>query len=42
LKIAILGAGISGLSLARFLIEGGVPAQSLHILEADSRIGGLC
>ena len=42
MKIAILGAGISGLSLARFLIEGGVPAQSLHILEADSRIGGLC
>ena len=42
LKTAILGAGISGLSLARFLIEGGVPAEELHIFEASNEVGGLC
>jgi protoporphyrinogen oxidase len=42
LKIAILGAGVSGLSLARFLVEGGLDASSIHILESSSEVGGLC
>jgi protoporphyrinogen oxidase len=42
LKTAILGAGVSGLSLARFLIEGGVPAEELHLFEASHEVGGLC
>ena len=42
MKTAILGAGVSGLSLARFLIEGGVPAADLHIFEASAEVGGLC
>jgi protoporphyrinogen oxidase len=42
LKLAILGAGISGLSLARFLMDGGIPADDIHLLEADSIVGGLC
>ena len=41
-KIAILGAGVSGLALARFLVEGGVEADALHLFEADSKVGGLC
>jgi protoporphyrinogen oxidase len=41
-KIAILGAGVSGLSLARFLIEGGLDAKDVHILEASKEVGGLC
>ncbi|MBI5435071.1 MAG: FAD-dependent oxidoreductase [Planctomycetes bacterium] len=42
MKIAILGAGVSGLSLARFLIEGGIAKSDLHLFEASSKIGGLC
>ena len=42
MKIAILGAGVSGLSLARFLVEDGVDASSIHLFEADSTVGGLC
>lgn len=42
MKIAILGAGVSGLSLARFLVEGGHPASDIHVFEADSVPGGLC
>ena len=42
MKIAILGAGISGLSLARFLIEGGHPGSDIHVFEADAVPGGLC
>jgi protoporphyrinogen oxidase len=42
LKIAILGAGVTGLSLARFLIDGGIPAGSVHLFEAASSPGGLC
>jgi protoporphyrinogen oxidase len=41
-KLAILGAGVSGLSLARFLLEGGVPAEALHLFEAAREVGGLC
>lgn len=41
-KIAILGAGVSGLSLARFLVEGGVDPSSLHLFEASPVVGGLC
>ncbi|MDZ4773910.1 MAG: FAD-dependent oxidoreductase [Planctomycetota bacterium] len=42
MKIAILGAGVSGLSLARFLVEGGLAASDITIFEADSVPGGLC
>jgi protoporphyrinogen oxidase len=42
LKTAILGAGVSGLSLARFLIEGGLDPASVHLFEADRVVGGLC
>jgi protoporphyrinogen oxidase len=41
-KIAILGAGISGMALARFLQQGGVSRDSLHLFEAGSVAGGLC
>jgi protoporphyrinogen oxidase len=41
-KIAILGAGVSGLSLARFLVEGGLAAQDVSLFEAGPRPGGLC
>jgi len=41
-KIAILGAGVSGLALARFLIEGGVGAHQLSLFEAAAEPGGLC
>lgn len=37
-KIAIVGAGISGISLAAKLIENGF--KNLVILEAENRIGG--
>ncbi len=42
MKIAILGAGITGLSVARFLIEGGVDSDSIHLFEAAPVAGGLC
>ncbi len=42
MKTAILGAGVSGLSLARFLVEGGVPPDELHLFEASGEVGGLC
>jgi len=42
LKIAILGAGVSGLALARFMIEGGHPASDLVLFEASGETGGLC
>jgi protoporphyrinogen oxidase len=41
-KIAILGAGVSGLSLARFLVEGGHPGADVHVFEASDTPGGLC
>ncbi|MFT5289486.1 MAG: protoporphyrinogen oxidase [Planctomycetota bacterium] len=42
LKTAILGAGVSGLALARLLIERGVAANDLHLFEAAPVVGGLC
>jgi len=42
LKIAILGAGISGLALARFLVERGHPLDDVVLFEASSEPGGLC
>jgi protoporphyrinogen oxidase len=42
LKTAILGAGISGLALARFLIDGGMSADDLVIFESGPKAGGLC
>lgn len=42
MKIAILGAGVSGLALARFLIEGGHAASDVHLFEAAPVAGGLC
>jgi protoporphyrinogen oxidase len=41
-KVAILGAGVTGLSLARFLIEGGIPTDDIHLFESSSKAGGLC
>ena len=42
MKIAILGAGVSGLALARFLIEDGHPEGDLVLFEAAPVVGGLC
>jgi len=42
LKTAILGAGISGLALARFLLEGGLSRSDLSLFEAAPAVGGLC
>jgi len=42
LKIAILGAGISGLALARFLIDGGFDSDGVTLFESSSEVGGLC
>ena len=42
MKIAILGAGVSGLALARHLTEQGHPLADVHLFEAGSEIGGLC
>lgn len=42
MKIAILGAGVSGLSLARFLVQAGIDQTSLHLFEAGGEAGGLC
>ena len=42
MKLAILGAGVSGLALARFLIEGGFPRDDVHLFEAAPEVGGLC
>jgi protoporphyrinogen oxidase len=42
LKTAILGAGISGLSLARFLLEGGLARGDVTLFEAAASVGGLC
>ena len=42
MKTAILGAGVSGLALARRLCEGGLQVSDLHLFEAGPEIGGLC
>ena len=42
MKTAILGAGPSGLALARFLVEEGVPREDVHLFEAAPVVGGLC
>ena len=42
MKIAILGAGVSGLALGRFLIERGFPREDVHLFEAQRKPGGLC
>ena len=42
MKIAILGAGVSGLALARTLGERGFPLADLTLFEADGVVGGLC
>jgi protoporphyrinogen oxidase len=41
-KTAILGAGVSGLALARALVEGGFDPADLHLFEATDAVGGLC
>ena len=40
MKTAILGAGVSGLALARLLQQGGVPLADLHLFEAAAKPGG--
>lgn len=42
MKIAILGAGITGLAVARTLLEGGVDPSDVQVLEAAGVAGGLC
>lgn len=42
MKIAILGAGVSGLALARLLTEGGHALDDVTLFEAAPVIGGLC
>lgn len=42
MKTAILGAGISGLALARFLIDGGFAPEDIVLFEAAPKAGGLC
>ncbi len=42
MKTAILGAGVSGLALARLLVERGFPLSDLTIFEASANLGGLC
>jgi protoporphyrinogen oxidase len=42
LKTAILGAGVSGLALARTLVERGFDASDLVLFEAGPVAGGLC
>ncbi|MCZ6597156.1 MAG: FAD-dependent oxidoreductase [Planctomycetota bacterium] len=42
MKTAILGAGASGLALARTLIERGFPRADLQLFEAGPEPGGLC
>ena len=42
MKTAILGAGVSGLALARLLQQGGVPLADLHLFETAAKPGGLC
>jgi len=39
MKTAILGGGLSGLTLARLLYEKG---EDVVVLEAEPAIGGLC
>jgi len=41
-KTAILGAGVSGLALARTLIERGFDPSNLVLFEAGPVVGGLC
>jgi protoporphyrinogen oxidase len=41
MKTAILGAGVSGLALARALLEEGIPLEDLHLFEAAPVVGGL-
>jgi protoporphyrinogen oxidase len=41
-KTAILGAGVSGLALARFLVERGRDLSDIHLFEAAPVAGGLC
>ncbi len=42
MKTAILGAGVSGLALGRFLIQGGHDPKDLVLFEAAKVPGGLC
>ncbi len=40
-RVAIVGGGIGGLSLAFRLVRSGIPAQHITIFEAGPRLGGL-
>ncbi len=42
MKTAILGAGVSGLALARYLVEGGLAMDDVTLFEAAPFAGGLC
>lgn len=38
----IIGAGPTGLTLARSLVDGGVPSSRVLVIEKESEVGGLC
>ncbi len=42
MKIAILGAGVSGLALARTLVQRGFPLADISLFESAPIAGGLC
>lgn len=39
-QVCIIGAGVAGLKAAQELVDGGVPASQIIILEAQDRVGG--
>ena len=39
-KVAVIGAGMAGLSAASHLMTNGVPAEDIVVLEARDRVGG--
>ena len=41
MKIAIIGAGISGLSLGSWLVKNNFPKKQISIFEAESSCGGM-
>lgn len=40
-NVAVIGAGISGLSAAQKLIENGIPGNCISIIEQKDRVGGI-
>lgn len=38
--VAVVGAGVSGIAVVKGLIENGVPAKAITVIERDSLVGG--